>query len=90
MGDVTYISTRDAAERLAVSQKGIRAAIRRGELPAVKVCGRVRIGPEDFAAWVERGRVAPDVVIDPPPPALRRPGVSTGLRGLLREPDQAA
>jgi excisionase family DNA binding protein len=53
------MSVRDVAGRLAVSQKSVRAAIARGELPAVKVCNSVRIDPADLENYISAGRVKP-------------------------------
>jgi excisionase family DNA binding protein len=38
----------------------IRRAIRRGELVAMKPCGRLRIRPSDYDAWLEGTRVDRD------------------------------
>ena len=51
------LSVAEAAEILGVSEKSVRGAISRGELPASKVCGRIRIAKRDLRAWVEANRV---------------------------------
>ena len=51
--DVTrYLTPRDAAERLLISERAVRNAIARGELRAVNLCRRVRIAEQDYDAWV--------------------------------------
>jgi excisionase family DNA binding protein len=65
----TMLSVRDVAEALAFEEDAIRRAIRRGELRASKVCGRLRIAPEDVQAWLQAAQVA----AAPPEPPLGRP-----------------
>jgi excisionase family DNA binding protein len=47
----------DAAERLGLHHSAVRRAISRGDLPAVKVCSRIRIDPDELLRWVESQRV---------------------------------
>jgi excisionase family DNA binding protein len=77
----TYLTPRDAAERLLISERAVRSAISRGELRAVKVCRRVRIAEEDFDEWVASARIEPDARVAPPPRVAPGPG----LRGVLVE-----
>jgi excisionase family DNA binding protein len=42
-----------------LSESTIRRAIKNGELPASKICGRIRIRWTDIEAFIARGTVAP-------------------------------
>ena len=76
-----YLTPRDAAERLLISERAVRHAIERGELPAVKVCRRVRIAQEDFEAWVARAAIVPAVRPELP---TRTSAPGSGLHAVLR------
>jgi excisionase family DNA binding protein len=76
-----YLTPRDAAERLLISERAVRNAISRGELRAVKVCRRVRIAEEDYDAWVAAALITPVDRIELPP----RVAPGRGLRGVLLE-----
>jgi hypothetical protein len=67
------------AERCSLSEKSIRGAIGRGELAAYKICGRLRVDPADFDAWVCATR------IEPRGPTPRPISASSPVRGGLRE-----
>jgi excisionase family DNA binding protein len=56
------LSVEEVSGRLAVSEHAVRRAIARGDLPAFKVCRRVRIREEDLDAFIEAGRVGGDRV----------------------------
>ena len=77
-----YLTPRDAAERLVISERAVRNAISRGELRAVKVCRRVRIAERDFDAWVAGARIEPETVPHLP---SRTSAPGGGLRGALAE-----
>lgn len=79
-----YLTPRDAAGRLLISERAVRNAISRGELRAVKVCRRVRIAEGDFDAWVAGAQIEP-VARPELPPCTSAPG--RGLRGVLMELD---
>ncbi len=66
------LSADAAATRLGVSQRAIRRAIARGELPATKHAGVYHIAPEDLARYEERRRsdVPPQTRPRPAPPRL--------------------
>jgi excisionase family DNA binding protein len=51
------ITVEDAAQRLDLHHSTIRRAIKRGDLPAVRVCRRIRIDPDELLRWVESQRV---------------------------------
>lgn len=88
MAEDAWLSVHAIAERLSVSEKAVRAAIRRGELAATKVCGRIRIAPEDFEAWVLQNRIIPQKKERYEPSVTSTPGV--GLRSLLQELSEGA
>jgi len=44
------LTTRQAANELALTPGGVRAAIRRGALPALRVLGRLKLRVEDVRA----------------------------------------
>jgi excisionase family DNA binding protein len=61
-----FLTVQQAAERVGLKHLAIRRAIQRGELPAVKLCSRIRISPDDLSEWVTRNRVAQcDLESDP-------------------------
>jgi excisionase family DNA binding protein len=47
----------EAASRVGLRHVALRKAIRRGELPAIKVCSRLRIEPAALEEWIARCRV---------------------------------
>jgi len=72
---VTELTARAAAEALGVSERTVRRAIARGEMPATKYAGTYRIAPE-VLAFFRRRLTAPTL--------LRRPFQTTGEAGLPR------
>jgi non-specific serine/threonine protein kinase len=66
------LSAREAATALGVSERTVRRAITRGELPATKRSGTYRIAPADLARYRAR---APTLRLLPPPlpPSLTAP-----------------
>jgi excisionase family DNA binding protein len=77
-----YLTPRDAAGRLLISERAVRNAIARGELRAVKVCRRVRIAERDFDAWVAGALIEPDRRLELP---SRTSSPGRGLRDVLLE-----
>jgi excisionase family DNA binding protein len=55
------LSIREIADACQLSEKAVRRAIDDGELPAVKLRSRLRITPDDFAAWIDSSRRATPV-----------------------------
>jgi excisionase family DNA binding protein len=76
-----WMTVAEAAERVGLHHRAIRRAIERGELPAVKVCSRIRIAPDDFARWLEANRLVPPAT-EPSIRPLVTPAPN-GLRNLL-------
>ena len=50
-----FLSPDDVARRIGLSRRAVYDAIRRGELQAMRLCGRLRISPTDLDAWLAAG-----------------------------------
>jgi excisionase family DNA binding protein len=75
----------EVAERCGLSRLAIYRAIERGELPASKLCGRLRLRPTDVEAWIEARRVQPSGLAPPSaPPRLPALPAQGSMRALLR------
>ena len=48
---------REVATRTGLSYHAVLRAIHRGELPAFRLCGRIRIRPADVDRWIEGHRI---------------------------------
>ena len=82
-----FMSVTDVAESLGVKHQAVRRAISRGELPASKVCSRVRIARADFEAWVDGQRIEPEHFSEPsPPPPRPRHGLKRHLDVVAPSP----
>ncbi len=74
------------ARHTGLSRKAIYRAIERGDLRAYRLCGRLRIKPDDEQAWLEANRVTVAAgPVEPPPPRPRPAAAEHSLRRLLRE-----
>jgi excisionase family DNA binding protein len=82
------LSVAEVADLSGLKHQAVRRAIRRGELPAIKLCGRIRIRPTDLDAWHEAGQLRG--ANSPQPPRTRLEPASTGLRRLLDSPETRA
>jgi excisionase family DNA binding protein len=71
------------AKRTGLSRKAIYRAIERGELPAYRLCGRLRIHPDDEQTWLEHNRVTSTRPATPAPPGARPAPATHSLRRLL-------
>ena len=76
---VSMLSVQEVATLTGLSAKAVRGAIVRGELCATKLCGRIRVAPDDLEAWVAAGRIEPS---GPTPHPVR---AHSPVRGGLRE-----
>jgi excisionase family DNA binding protein len=47
----------DVADRTGLSYHAVLRAIHRGELPAFRLCGRIRIRPSDLEKWMDERRI---------------------------------
>jgi excisionase family DNA binding protein len=76
----------EVAERCRLGRKAIYAAIDRGELPASKICSRLRIRVEDVDAWVLNTRIERNPLPLPQQTEPRRftYAAPNGLRSLVR------
>jgi excisionase family DNA binding protein len=52
------MTTREVAELLQLHAKSVERMARRGRLPSLRVCGRVRFRPSDIASWLAARRTA--------------------------------
>jgi excisionase family DNA binding protein len=75
----------EIAERCVLSSKTAYRAIDRGELPAARICSRLRVCVADVEAWITAGRVCPRPVDRQIRPVTAP--ATNGLRTLL--PDRA-
>jgi excisionase family DNA binding protein len=76
------LSPEDVASACSLSRRAVYRAIERGELPAARLCSRLRIRFEDFESWLETNRVEPVTRVLPPRESSPLPA-SHGLRRLL-------
>lgn len=60
-----FLTIHEAGQRVALGPGAIRRAIQRGDLPAIKLCSRVRIEPAELDRWVARHRVRSDSRVGP-------------------------
>lgn len=86
---VELLSVDDVARITGLSMYTIRAAVRAGELSGCKLRGRIRVHPDDLAAWIDESRIQPalDVkgarqVVAPRPPRPRGTVLHDALRDL--------
>lgn len=78
------LSVDEVAKRCGVSTDAVRRAIRRGDLPATKVFGCVRVAQEDLDAYIEGGRVGGGRVARRRRPAPRADSPRGSLQDLNR------
>jgi excisionase family DNA binding protein len=81
MSDERLVSVAEVASLVGLSAKAVRRAVERGELPASKLCGRIRVRREDVDAWVESNQVRPRAA----PARPTRLPAANGLRSLLAD-----
>ena len=65
-----YLTVEQLAEIAQLSEKTVRRAINRGELPAFRCGTRVRIREDDARAWIEAEPVRAEPRSAPRPPRL--------------------
>lgn len=76
------ITPKDIAALERLSADAIYRAIASGDLPARKVCGRLRVERADYEAWKERHRVWPRRSGPMFVPPVAGPDYATGSRFL--------
>ena len=54
-------SVDDVADHCKLSYQSVYRAIKRGELPAAKICSRIRVRQADVKEWLASGRIATSV-----------------------------
>jgi len=83
-GGERLLSPEDVACRCRLSRRAVYRAIERGELPASRLCSRLRIRPQDLDAWISANRVEssglPELAAST---TARRSMATNGLRRLL-------
>ena len=84
------LSPEDVAQACRLSRRAVYRAIDRGELPAVRLCSRLRIRPDDLERWIDarfldRPQAAPKIAPSLPPGPVRRGSFRAMLRGAERE-----
>src|SRR4051794_15023012 len=57
--DRALLSPEQVATACGLSRRAVYRAIERGELPAVRLCSRLRILIDDFESWLAANRVEP-------------------------------
>jgi excisionase family DNA binding protein len=83
------IDVRAVADRLGISTKAVRGLIGRGELPAYKVAGRIRVDLVDLDLYLAGARVRPVERRLGRPPVPLPTGTAGGLRDFFRNSDAA-
>jgi excisionase family DNA binding protein len=78
------LSIAEVATFTGLSEYTVRAAVREGDLPAVKIRRRIRISDADLMAWINAHRVAAHA---PSPDATADTEVPRARRGELPTPD---
>lgn len=77
------------ARRCGLSRRAVYDAIHRGELPAMRLCNRLRVRGEDLDAWLASSLVQPEPASSVT--ELRRPShtpaAAGSFRALMREGD---
>jgi hypothetical protein len=74
----------EAATLAGLQHQAIRRAIARGDLQAMKLCGRVRIEPRAFDAWCSAHTMLPHPNANVDAPTYKQPASApTGLKRLL-------
>jgi excisionase family DNA binding protein len=57
--DQVFLSTQEVAKRLNVNPRTVNRMIERGELPAYKVSGVLRIDEQELHTYLEKNRTQP-------------------------------
>jgi excisionase family DNA binding protein len=80
-----FKSPKEIARLCGLSSRAIYRAIGRGELPASRLCGRLRCRTVDVEKWIERNLVEPVPTLKQLPPDGRAAPEGRGsLRQMLR------
>lgn len=91
---VELLSVADVARITGLSAYTVREAVAGGELTASKLRNRIKIHPDDLAAWIDENRIRPsvgDLIVgsfSAPRPRATPPG--GGARAAVRAARKAA
>lgn len=77
----TYLTLADATEIVPVAQITLRRAIKRGDLTAYRIGGKLLIRPDDLEVWIQAHRVASPM----PKPQRTKGGSATLLDNALQK-----
>lgn len=84
------LTPEDVARRCGLSRRAVYDAIRRGELPAMRLCSRLRVAPDAFEAWLAEAAITPEqsqrLCADPSP----LPPAGGSFRALLNGSGEGA
>ncbi len=75
------LTPKQVAAECGLGVRAIYGAIKRGELPAYRLCGRLRIDLDDFKAWKAENEAKPRPTVKPS--QRRRAAPKNSLRALL-------
>ncbi len=82
----SLLSAEDVARICGLSRRAVYDAIKRGELPAFRLCSRLRIKPADLNAWLLGNAVEPPAPAHLPRLEVQRDPLPRGsFRAKLRE-----
>jgi excisionase family DNA binding protein len=84
MSDERLLSPEDVARHVGLSRRAVYDAIRRGELGAMRLCGRLRIRPKDLDDWLDGAMVARPLPL-PSVTEVRKRSRSTPATGSFRD-----
>ena len=54
---IDLLTTEELAELLRVSPNRVLLLVRRGEIPTLRVCGKIRFDANDIQGWLEQLKV---------------------------------
>ena len=84
-GHERLLCPREVAAQTQLSYHAVLRAIHRGELPASRLCGRIRIRPSDVERWIEEHRIGQRGTNFPPSPLFSAaPQTERGSLASLR------
>ncbi len=79
------LSSEQVAQLCGLSRRAVYDAIKRGELPAVRLCSRLRVRRDDLERWFATSSVRPTTPASARPPKPRsKPAPSDSFRAQLR------
>jgi excisionase family DNA binding protein len=84
------LSPEEVAGACGLSRRAVYHAIARGELPAARLCNRLRIRPAELERWIEAGTPRPETAARPDERTTPRASTARGLRALLAEESRAS